>query len=167
MELHTKFSSQTEKHAYLLFIADYQKMYWRIFNENLKSVDIYTAQAKYEKLTKLEQKKVKVKNKPVANAIYNLIHADYEGLIKDGETHPQPDAQDYEFLIGLMSNLGVITIRREIASGNYWRFYGIDQGPYEMFKNYYEEQYTLKAQQLAQLKQQSNQTDSNYLEAEK
>ena len=137
------FKNETERRAYMLFFEDYRKVCLGILCERTRPIDIYTAQERYEKLSKSAIKMDKLKNRPIATAIYRATHNspyDY------GTVNWCINAQDYKFLIGLMSNLGVVELGHDQKTESFFRLAGINQSPYQIFKNYYEQEYTRKVE---------------------
>ena len=134
------FKNETERRAYMLFFNDYRRVCVGILCKQLCPIDMYTAQERYEKLSKSAIKMDKLKNRPIATAIYRATHNssyDYGTVGLDGT-----NAQDYKFLINLMLKLGVDKLGHDQKTESYFRLAGINQSPYQIFKKYYEPEYT-------------------------
>ena len=138
------FESRQEQLAYEEFWLDYKIMFGRLFELTEKPIDIYTAQERLAKLTKAGPIKEKLKKQPLSHAICYWLDSKVDIEEFDPDYINGVTAREYNFLISLMSNLGVVELIEDREHEEWGRFKGIDLSPKEMFKKYYVEEYVAK-----------------------
>ena len=138
-----EFKSMQEKDAYAMFCEDFNTTLQRIVGAS-GEIDIYTAQDRFERLKKSRPIIEELKNHPIKDKFYELTHNNPYDFGKGPNCET---VENYEFIINLMSNLGIVNIGREIiqeGDKSVIRLKDIDLSLYEIFKEFYEEEYLEK-----------------------
>lgn len=126
-----------------MFERDYYFSYARVIYNQSTPLDIYTAQEEYLKLSQLPPMPEEQQKQPLPNKLLTKLNfkLNDQTMHNNGAT-----AREYEFLLGLMSNLGVVMLAEDFTNPNGSRYVGIKLSPDEIYNKYYEQEYTKKAE---------------------
>ena len=151
--------SMQNKEAYAMFCEEFNTTLQRIVGAS-GEIDIYTAQDRFERLKKSIPIIEHLKAHPIKDKIYELTHNNPYDFGKGPNCET---AENYEFIINLMSNLGVTKIGREIVQEgdkSVIRLKDINLSLYEIFKEFYEEEYLEKEYVKKYVNTSDNSSDS-------